>query len=247
MNLSKGQLKKINQLRQKKYRISEQLFVAEGVKVVDEFLSSKFVLEHLYCTSSENYAEIKNKTVISEVALKKISTLKSPNQVLAIFKIPKEKPFESKGLMVGLDGINDPGNMGTIIRLCDWFGIEQLICSSHTVDCYNPKVVQSTMGSLSRINIHYVDDFPQFLKKIDLPIFTTAMDGTSVYTTSLPENGVLVMGNEANGVSKEVMKIATSTISIPRFGTLQATESLNVATATAILLSEFRRGSELKV
>ncbi len=241
MNLSKGQLKKINQLRQKKYRISEQLFVAEGIKTVDEFLSSNFILEHLYCTSSENYTEIQNKTIISETDLKKISTLKSPNQVLAIFKIPKVKPFVNKGLVVGLDAVNDPGNMGTIIRLCDWFGIEQLICSSNTVDCYNPKVVQSTMGSLSRVSIHYVDNFPQFLQQIELPIFATAMDGTSVYTTSLPKDAILIMGNEANGISKEVMDLATSTVSIPRFGNLQATESLNVATATAILLSEFRR------
>ncbi len=241
MDLSKKQIKKINQLRQKKYRISEQLFVAEGIKTVDELLSSKFVLDHLYCTTSKKYTYIKNKTIISEQTLKKISSLKSPNQVLAIFKIPKESPFNDKGLILGLDALNDPGNMGTIIRLCDWFGIEQIICSADTVDCYNPKVVQATMGSLSRVNIHYIDNFLIFLKDVKMPIYTATMEGTSVYTISLPKNALLIMGNEANGISKEVMELATKTISIPRFGTLQKTESLNVATATAILLSEFKR------
>lgn len=130
--------------------------------------------------------------------------------------------------------------MGTIIRLCDWFGIKDLVCSKETVDCFNPKVVQATMGSITRVNINYVD-LVDFLKETDLPVFGAFMDGETIYTKQLPEKGVLVMGNEANGISKPVETLINEKISIPRFGDLQATESLNVATATAILLSEFKR------
>ena len=142
--------------------------------------------------------------------------------------------------MVALDAINDPGNLGTIIRLCDWFGIEELVCSFQTVDCYNTKVVQATMGSLTRVNINYVD-LPEFLSQTQLAIFGTYMDGDNLYKSTLPGSGVLVMGNEANGISDAVSKVVTTRLTIPRFGDLKSTESLNVATATAILLSEFKR------
>jgi TrmH family RNA methyltransferase len=139
--------------------------------------------------------------------------------------------------------VNDPGNLGTIIRLCDWFGISELVCSKNTVDCYNQKVVQSTMGSLTRVNISYVD-LSEFLSNTQLPIYTADMEGSNVYKTSLPEKAILVMGNEANGISKEISEIVKHKLTIPRFGEIQQTESLNVATATAILLSEFKRGLE---
>ena len=137
--------------------------------------------------------------------------------------------------------MNDPGNLGTIIRLCDWFGVEQLICSENTVDCYNAKVVQSTMGSLSRVSIVYTD-IKLFIQKSDLPVYAAMMDGVNVYKSQLPEKGILIMGNEANGISSEVSELVTNKITIPKFGETQLTESLNVATATAILLSEFKRG-----
>lgn len=240
MNLSKNQLKLINSLHQKKFRIKYNLFIAEGTKVVNEFLKSNFELDHLYCLNELDFAFIKNKTIISENELKKISALKTPNNVLAVFKIPAIETLKNEGLIVALDAINDPGNLGTIIRLCDWFGVNQLICSLNTVDCYNSKVVQASMGSLTRVSIVYTN-LELYLKQTNLPKYATVMDGTNVYKTHLPLNAVLVMGNEANGINNTILQLLNQKISIPRFGNIQKTESLNVATATAILLSEFRR------
>ena len=180
------------------------------------------------------------KTIISDNDLGKITTLTTANNCLAIFKIPKATNIVTSGLVVALDDIRDPGNLGTIIRLCDWFGIEQIICSEQTVDVYNPKVVQATMGSISRVNISYVN-LENYLLKSDVPIFGTFMDGDTIYNTNLPNEAIIVFGNEANGISENIEKIITQKITIPRFGKVQATESLNVATATAIVLSEFRR------
>ncbi|MDE0536767.1 TrmH family RNA methyltransferase [Tenacibaculum sp. L6] len=242
MSLSKNNIKLITSLQQKKYRQKHQLFVAEGVKVVNELLASSLEVEHIFSVDA-SFEASKNCeiTIISESELKKVSTLKSPNKVLGLFKIPKEKEIDQDKFMVALDGVNDPGNLGTIIRLCDWFGISELVCSKNTVDCYNQKVVQSTMGSLTRVNISYVE-LQDFLSNSKLPVFTADMDGENVYTSSLPEKAVLVMGNEANGISPEIAQIVKHALTIPRFGDLQQTESLNVATATAILLSEFKRG-----
>jgi RNA methyltransferase, TrmH family len=143
-------------------------------------------------------------------------------------------------LIVALDDIRDPGNLGTILRLCDWFGIHELLCSEQTVDVYNPKVVQATMGSISRVNVTYAN-LETVLANTKLPVFGTFMDGENIYKANLEKQGIIVMGNEANGISPEIEKIVTSRISIPRFGKLQQTESLNVASATAIILSEFSR------
>lgn len=238
--LSKSQIKLITSLKQKKYRQQYGFFVVEGVKTIKELLQSNLVLHALYTTETFN-SNAKDEVLISEKELKRISFLTTPNKALAIFKIPQPKPIEVNGIMVALDAVRDPGNLGTIIRLCDWFGIKELICSNETVDCFNPKVVQATMGSITRVNITYVN-LIHFLKDTKLPVYGAFMEGDNVYNTQLPENGILVMGNEANGISKEVEAIVTNKISIPRFGALQETESLNVATATAILLSEFRRG-----
>lgn len=235
--LSKNQIKNITRLKQKKYRQQEGLFIAEGGKVIKEFLSSTFKLVDLFTTETFN---VENESIISEADLKKISCLTTPNTALAIFKMPDAKALKNEGLILALDDIRDPGNLGTIIRLCDWFGIKQLVCSHKTVDCYNPKVVQATMGSLTRVKIVYTD-LSAYLKEINLPVFGAFMDGKNVYQTNLPKAGVLVLGNEANGISSIIETCVTDKISIPRFGDLQATESLNVATAGAILLSEFRR------
>ena len=178
--------------------------------------------------------------MISEGDLNKISALANPNNCLAIFKMPKPKSIIDKGLIVALDDIRDPGNLGTIMRLCDWFGIEQLVCSENSVDVYNPKVVQATMGSISRVNVNYID-LESFLQKTKLPVFGTFMDGTIIYKELLPEEGIVVFGNEANGISEKIEKLTTKRIAIPRFGAIQVTESLNVATAAAIVLNEFRR------
>ncbi|MCL5130041.1 RNA methyltransferase [Algibacter sp. L4_22] len=238
--LSKSQIKLITSLKQKKYRQDLGFFVVEGVKTIKELLASSLKLHALYTTESFNI-DATDEVLISETDLKRISFLKTPNKALAVFEIPKQTPIETKGLIVALDDVRDPGNLGTIIRLCDWFGIKQLVCSKATVDCFNPKVIQATMGSITRVNISYVD-LETFLNDVDSPIFGAFMDGENVYKKQLPQHGILVMGNEANGVSKDVEALITEKISIPRFGDLQATESLNVAMATSILISEFRRG-----
>jgi RNA methyltransferase, TrmH family len=239
--LSKNQIKLITSLQQKKYRKQEQLFFAEGIKVIQELLNSNFELEHLFVTDVIFSEVSKNKiSMITDAELKKISALSTPNNCLALFKIPKEKPIQEKGIIVALDDIRDPGNLGTILRLCDWFGITQIICSTETVDIYNPKVVQATMGSITRVAVSYTD-LAAFISKTALPVFGTFMDGDNIYKSQLPKEGIIVMGNEANGISQEIEKLTKSRISIPRFGDLQQTESLNVATATAIILSEFKR------
>ena len=240
--VSKNQIKLITSLQQKKYRIANKLFFAEGVKGIQELLDSDFELDHLYTTQND-FDEVskEKKTIISENDLKKITALATPNSCLAVFKMPTEKPVLETGLIVALDSIRDPGNLGTILRLCDWFGIQQVLCSKETVDVYNPKVVQATMGSIARVNVNYTD-LNTFLATTKLPIFGTFMDGANIYKSELPKQGIIIMGNEANGISTELEKLVTSRLTIPRFGNLQKTESLNVATATAIVLSEFRRG-----
>ncbi|NVK53949.1 MAG: RNA methyltransferase [Flavobacteriaceae bacterium] len=246
MYLSKGHSKLITSLQQKKYRIKHKLFVAEGVKVVEELLQSDFDLELLFATEEYETLLKENKIVtVSNNELKKISNLKTPNKVLGLFKIPNEVLAKNKGLIVALDGVNDPGNLGTIIRLCDWFGVTKLVCSKDTVDCYNQKVVQASMGSLTRVPIAYVD-LAAFLNQTNLPTFIADMEGENIYTAQLPKEAILIMGNEANGVSEAIKNQVGTVMSIPRFGEIQETESLNVATATAILLSEFKRGALLK-
>ena len=147
--------------------------------------------------------------------------------------------MEIQGLIVALEDVRDPGNLGTIIRLCDWFGVKQLVCSSETVDVYNPKVIQSTMGSIKRVNVSYLN-LNTFISETKLPVFGTFMDGKNVYNEALPKEAILVFGNEANGISSNLEKVIKNRIAIPRFGEVQETESLNVATATAIFLSEFK-------
>jgi TrmH family RNA methyltransferase len=239
MSLSKNHLKLITSLSQKKYRHKYKLFVVEGVKVVQEFLNSSYELEILFSTES-SFSYLDSFIEVSEQELKKISSLKTPNKVIALFKIPVEKNSSPSGLIVALDAINDPGNLGTIIRLCDWFGVDQLLCSKETVDCYNTKVVQSSMGSLTRVAISYID-LKEYLTSVSIPVFIADMDGDNIYEMKPPTSAVLVMGNEANGISNSIKQIVSTKITIPRYGNSQLTESLNVATATAILLSEFRR------
>ncbi len=240
--LSKNQIKLITSLQQKKQRIASQLFFAEGIKVIHELLESKFELVHLYTTQND-FQEVSNdkKVLIDDSELKKITALATANTCLAVFKIPSEKKIIDSGLILALDSVRDPGNLGTILRLCDWFGIGQLICSKETVDIYNPKVVQATMGSIARVNVNYID-LESFIVQTKLPVFGTFMDGKNIYKENLPQEGIIIMGNEANGISPTLEKLIQNRLTIPRFGTLQKTESLNVATATAIVLSEFRRG-----
>ena len=239
MSLSKNHIKLITSLSQKKYRQKHKLFVVEGVKVVQEFLNSSYELDIVF-SSDTDFSSTNKFIEVTDQELKKISSLKNPNKVLAIFKIPNQINPIMGGLILALDSINDPGNLGTIIRLCDWFGVEQLVCSNETVDCFNSKVVQASMGSLTRVAVSYLD-LKKYLQNASVPIFVADMDGLNVYKTKLPDSAVLVLGNEANGISDEIKQLVTTKISIPRYGAFQQTESLNVATASAILLSEFRR------
>ena len=242
MSISKNQVKVITSLSQKKYRQKHKLFIAEGVKVVNELLNSSFEIDSLFAVDDFIIDISADKIIrISEKDLQKISNLKTSNKVLGLFKIPDAIPLQKSGITIALDAINDPGNLGTIIRLCDWFGVSQLVCSKDTVDCYNQKVVQASMGSLTRVSIIYTD-LETYLKKNELPTFIADMDGENIYNSKLPKEAILIMGNEANGVSDEIKALIKNKIAIPRFGENQETESLNVATATAILLSEFKRG-----
>lgn len=240
--VSKNQIKLITSLQQKKFRLLHKMFLAEGVKVIQELLQSNFELQHLYVTealfeSVPNY----QKTLISNAELQKISALTTANNCLAVFMIPEPKAMIEKGLLVALDDIRDPGNLGTILRMCDWYGIEQLLCSKETVDVYNPKVVQATMGSIARVQVHYLD-LNVYLETTPLPVYGTFMIGENIYKEKLPKEAVIVLGNEANGISSAIEKAIKNRITIPRFGKFQQTESLNVASAAAIVLSEFRRG-----
>ena len=247
--LSKNQQKIIQKLQQKKYRNELGLFVVEGKKGILEFVQAGFKVEAIFATSL--FSEQLNKlplTLISKEELSKISTLKNPDEGVAIFHQPKRKGILQEGIILALDNIQDPGNLGTLIRLCDWFGIETLLCSEQTVDCYNPKVVQASMGSLSRVEVHYLP-LEGFLVTCDLPVYVATLAGENLYTTTFPEDCVIVLGNEANGVSPEVVALANGAITIPRFGRRQQAESLNVAMAGGIIVSQIKgkasEGSQL--
>ncbi len=241
--VSKNQIKWITSLQQKKFRKQYNLFIAEGEKVIQECIDSQFVIEYLCKTTDSVFNSIDYSfEIISIDEMKKISCLASPSNSLAVFKIPEEKPIDTSGLILVLDDIRDPGNLGAIIRLCDWFGISQIVCSLETVDFYNPKVIMASMGSFSRVSISYVN-LELFLQNTKKPIYGTFMEGKSIYNSTLNTDAILVFGNEANGISDKIEKIVSDKICIPRFGTLQKTESLNVATAAAIFLSEFKRKS----
>ena len=241
--VGKSQIKLIKSLRQKKFREANALFVAEGRKSVRELLVSRFECVAVYAEPSAEGVDLGvDVTPVTPQQMRQMSALKTPSGVLGLFRMPKASAPEKKGVALALDDVRDPGNLGTIIRLCDWFGITQLICSSTTVDCYNPKVVQATMGSLARVQVSYVN-LEVFLKQEQRPVLIADMDGQNIYKSNWPEEMILVMGNEANGVSPQIQALASGVMSIPRFGNDQSTESLNVATATAILLSEFRRNN----
>ena len=236
----KNQIKFIKSLQQKKYRNESGLFVAEGINTVRELLASEFKAEKVYVTDPEalNVAS-RAFTPITQKELQQMSGLASPNTVLGVFHIPKPKKIDFSDWVLALDDVRDPGNLGTIIRLCDWFGIRHLVCSLNTVDCYNPKVLQATMGSIARVNIGYTD-LQDFCRRAEVPIYGAFMEGEPVYGLDIPKTGILVMGNEAKGVSKEVEVLIAQKVGIPPFGAGKA-ESLNVAMATSILLHEIRR------
>ena len=243
--VSDRQIKIIKSLKHKKNRLKHNLFVAEGDKTIVELILSGINIDSLYSINSQ-IEGVKNSVVqLSNLELNKISNLSTPKNSLAVFEIPKSKDINYNRLIIGLDNISDPGNLGTIIRLCDWFGIEDLICSFDSVDCYNPKVVQASMGSISRVNITYLD-LQNSLESNSLKTYGTYMQGDSIYEIDEIQKGVILFGNEANGINPNLLKFIDKRLSIPRFGKLQKTESLNVANALSIVLSENSRKSTEK-
>jgi TrmH family RNA methyltransferase len=247
--ISKNQLKYVRQLEQKKYRKREGLFVAEGVKVVNDLLL-RYQPKMLFAT--HEYLEthpLQNATFetieVSTDELTRLSFLQHPQQVLALFPIPTinyNLSTTDSQLSLALDGVQDPGNLGTIIRIADWFGIENIYCSEDTVDAWNPKVVQATMGSISRVNLIYID-LLQMLDNLpsDFPVYGTFLDGKNIYEESLSQEGLVIMGNEGNGISDAVRSRVNRRLLIPDFHQGETADSLNVAIATAITCSEFRR------
>lgn len=238
--ISKNQIKLIRSLELKKNRKREKLFIAEGPKVVGDLLQAGYRPRLLFSTK-----DIKDAELITEEELRKISFLQHPQEIIAIFEIPTThpSPFDHRQLCLALDGIQDPGNLGTIIRIADWFGITTIYCSPDTADVYNPKVVQATMGSLAHVHVIY-NDLLDLFKTLppSYPIYGTLLDGENIYEQELSSEGIIIMGNEGNGISPEVRQHINKRLLIPDFHTdgLRA-ESLNVAIATAITCSEFRR------
>ena len=246
--ISKNQIKYIRQLEQKKFRKREKCFVAEGPKVVGD-LMQQYQPKAIFATDewtkeveSFDYSKL---TTVSPDELRRISFLQTPQQVLALFPIPEQTSYLSpltSHLTLALDSVQDPGNLGTIIRIADWFGIDTIYCSEDTADAYNPKVVQATMGSLAHVHIIYTDLLQLFDKlPKDFPVYGTLLDGNDIYQQPLSEHGIIVMGNEGNGISEAVRQRVTHRLLIPNFHQGPSAESLNVAIATAITCSEFRR------
>lgn len=240
-SLSKNKIKWIRSLQLKKNRDEFGLFIVEGEKMVNEAIENFSDQIEFLCLTK--FSSIKTDDVTFEVAiatdeeLKSISTLKNPNKSLVVLKIPAKRRIETN-FRIALDGIQDPGNLGTILRLADWFDVKEIICSKETVDVYNPKVVQASMGAIFRIKVTYCD-LEDYLKKSKESIFGALLEGQNIYKKSVEPKGILVLGNEGNGISDKIIPLITEPITIPRFG--QA-ESLNVSVATGILLSEFFRG-----
>ena len=280
--ISKNQQKYISSLEQKKNRKKENVFVAEGFKIVEELLDAGFKPKMIVgCeewmnrpSKSDTYSDVINVGLplkgdfstcqpspfkgergegpllitVTEDELRKTSFLQHPQQVLGVFEMPDDNSIPDaqwirEHLCIALDGVQDPGNLGTIIRIADWFGIDTIICSQTTADAYAPKVVQATMGSISRVKIIYTD-LAEFLKGLDsdIPIYGTLLDGENNYTKQLSTNGMIIMGNESNGISPAIRELVNNRLLIPSYPPERPTaESLNVAIATAITVAEFRR------
>lgn len=253
--LSKNQLKLVRSLELKKNRKREKLFVAEGPKVVGDLLRSGFIPRMVFATegaqlsfskaqqphvNAQQYTPVQ---LVTDDELHRLSFLQHPQEVLAVMEIPDTHYPSSANsqLSLALDGVQDPGNVGTIIRIADWYGMDAVYCSPDTADIYSPKVVQATMGSLAHVPIIYCD-LVELLGKAKCPVYGTLLDGSDIYTQPLSPHGIIVMGNEGNGISAPVRSLVSHRLLIPNFNKgVETAESLNVAIATAITCSEFRR------
>ena len=246
--LSKNKIKYIRSLELKKNRKEEQVFIAENGKLVEDLLghfSCKILVATHEWFETHPKAKADEMIEVSKDELSRVSLLKTPQEVLAVFQQPTYDFCPGvirESLCLALDDVQDPGNLGTIIRIADWFGIEHIFCSHGTVDVYNPKTVQATMGALARVKLHYCD-LPVLIASLEnVPVFGTFLDGENMYREELTANGLIVMGNEGNGVSQEVSKLINRRLYIPNYPQERETsESLNVAVATSIVCAEFRR------
>ena len=252
--ISKNKIKFIASLGHKKHRQEQGLFVAEGPKVIGDLLQTMspllIVTTHSWIDNATNMkvaAKATEVITVTDDELRKVSFLQHPQQVLGVFHMPASSPQSEaglpQGLVLALDGIQDPGNLGTIIRIADWFGITDIFCSQETADPWNPKVVQATMGSIARVRLHSVD-LPQWIGSLpkDCPVYGTLLEGSSIYGQKLSAHGVIVMGNEGNGISPAIRPLITHKLLIPNYPEGRPTaDSLNVAIATAITCAEFRR------
>jgi TrmH family RNA methyltransferase len=246
--LSRNKVKFIRSLEMKKFRNESACFLAEGNKMVADilpFFDCECLIAKASWLATQGDIDAKELIIAEENDIEKVSLLKTPQDVLAVFRQPQyvlNSEMLENELSLVLDGIQDPGNLGTIVRLADWFGIRRVICSSDTADVYNPKTVQATMGAIARVQVFYVP-LPDWLNKVkNIPVYGAFLEGKNIYAESLSSTGLIVMGNEGKGISKLVEKRITEKLHIPNYppGT-ESTESLNVAAATAIVCSEFRR------
>lgn len=246
--MTKAEIQFIRSLSDKRVRDAEHLFIAEGDKLVEEIRNSDFRIRRIYTTRPDiKGADVEH---IDKKDMERISQLKTATDTIAIVEQPHYRlDIDSTALLLALDGVQNPGNLGTIIRLADWFGIKDIVCSKECADCYNPKVVQATMGAILRVRVHYVDNLANFLlsaKNQGMPIYGTLLSGNNIYTTDIENRGVVVMGNEGRGVSDACQATLTHHLLIPPYpANTPTSESLNVAMATGIILSEFRRRSFL--
>ena len=247
--ITKARIKLIKSLEQRKQRNLQHLFVAEGPKLVEELLATMqpYYIAALPEWWTQNRPLVKSaceQDTITPEELQRASLLRTPQQVIALFPIPDYKfdtSIAQRELCLALDGVQDPGNIGTILRIADWFGIHNVICSEDTVDVYNPKAVQATMGALARVKVHYTD-LAALFRQCNAPIYGTLLDGDNIYEQELGRDGFIVMGNEGNGLSQTIREMVTHKLLIPNYPIgAKTTESLNVAIATSIVCSEFRR------
>lgn len=239
--LLNNQRKLITQLRKKKYRLQNSLFVAEGKKVVSELIDFDWQFKILF-TTEENFHP--KAELLSLEEMKKITHFKTPSPVLGVFILPEPQKILAEPITIAVDGVSDPGNLGTIIRLCDWFGLSELICSKNSVDCYNSKVIQASSGSIVRVRCHYVDDIGSSLNKLKKPIYGATIQGESIYKTQLPKKASYVFGSESHGISQTLSNQLNFELSIPKFREgISSADSLNVANACAIFLNELFRNT----
>lgn len=244
--MTKAEIQFIRSLADKRVRDKERLFIAEGAKLVEEIMASQFAIRRIYTTREDIVGEGVER--VDRKDMERISQLKTPSDTLAVVEHPKYR-FDlerlDESLVLALDGVQNPGNLGTIIRLADWFGVKDVVCSAECADCYNPKVIQATMGAILRVRIHYTEQLPSLLvqaAKRGMPIYGTLLEGENIYSRELKQRGVIVMGNEGRGLSEECRKVVTDALLIPPYpADVASSESLNVAMATGIVLAEFRR------